>query len=510
VQLTPRAYQLAIYESIIARGNTLVVLPTGLGKTLIALMLIREKLKRGRCLFLTPTKPLAKQHADSIKEILELDDKNVSLVTGEMAPKKRKEEYEKDVIISTPQTIRNDIQHGRFGSNFKLVIFDEAHRSVGNYAYTYVAEKLKDEALFVGLTASPGGRQERIKEVLDNLHIQNIEIRTTFDPDVVPYIMKSTVKWIPVQLSPTLKLMKKELDHLVSKYAKRLGEMGFPPPIKHKGKFLELRKRILAIPHNIKYPALVQYSVLLHSLHMSELLETQGVFSLMRYLAKIEEKETKSAGILLHEPGIAKIRELASSGEEHPKLQKLVDLLKGMNGKKVIAFAQYRDQIKKIEETLKENGISAQQFVGKKDGVTRKIQEATIADFRDGKFDVLVASSIGEEGLDIPKVDSVIFYEPIPSEIRSIQRRGRAARLQEGEVIILMTEDTRDEYYYWSAQRKEKRMKEILGTMQKKMRAERDEPKSETKKMTSADSPGKNEPLAHKPPSGQTKMSDFQ
>ena len=155
MQLTPRAYQLAIYESIIARGNTLVVLPTGLGKTLIALMLIREKLKRGRCLFLTPTKPLAKQHADSIKEILELDDKNVSLVTGEMAPKKRKEEYEKDVIISTPQTIRNDIQHGRFGSNFKLVIFDEAHRSVGNYAYTYVAEKLKDEALFVGLTASP-------------------------------------------------------------------------------------------------------------------------------------------------------------------------------------------------------------------------------------------------------------------------------------------------------------------------------------------------------------------
>ena len=125
MQLTPRAYQLSIFNSIQQYGNTLVVLPTGLGKTLIALMLIREKIKQGRCLLLTPTKPLAKQHFESVKEILELDDAQVSLVTGEMAPAKRKTEYEKDIIISTPQTIRNDIMNDRFGSNYKLVIFDE-------------------------------------------------------------------------------------------------------------------------------------------------------------------------------------------------------------------------------------------------------------------------------------------------------------------------------------------------------------------------------------------------
>ena len=87
-------------------------------------------------------------------------------------------------------------------------------------------------------------------------------------------------------------------------------------------------------------------------------------------------------------------------------------------------------------------------------------------------FQVLVASSIGEEGLDIPKVDSVIFYEPIPSEIRSIQRRGRAARLQKGEIFILMTQDTRDEHYHWASKRKEEKMKSILQSMQKKMRGE--------------------------------------
>jgi len=516
VQLTPRAYQLAIFESAMQHGNTLVVLPTGLGKTLIALMLIKEKMKEGRCLFLTPTKPLAKQHADSIKKVLELDDAHVSLVTGEMAPSKRRAEYEKDVIVSTPQTIRNDIENKRFGTNYKLIIVDECHRAVGDYAYTNIAKELKDTALIVGLTASPGGKRERIKEVMDNLFISNIEIRTASDPDVSPYVQKSNIKWLPIDLSPTLKLIKKELDQIVSKYAKRLGEMGFPPPIKHKGKFLELRQRILNIPHNIKYPALVQYSVLLHALHMSELLETQGVYPLLRYIDKVAEKETKSAGILLREPGIAKVRELAASGEEHPKLKKLVELLNGMAGKKVIVFVQYRDQIKKIEETLKANGIRANQFVGKKDGVTRKIQEATIADFRDGKFDVMVSSCIGEEGLDIPKVDSVIFYEPIPSEIRSIQRRGRAARLQEGEIIILMTKDTRDEFYYWSSKRKEQRMKEILGQMQEKMR--RDYGKETSKEKTGSKKiqvaapfvvvPEKATPKS-RPPPGQTKMSDF-
>ncbi len=497
MQLIPRAYQLSIFESIMARGNTLVVLPTGLGKTLIALMLIRAKMKEGRCLFLTPTKPLAKQHADSIKEILELDDKSVSLVTGEMPPAKRKEEYGKDVIVSTPQTIRNDMMHDRFGSDFKLVIFDEAHRAIGDYAYTYIAEKMKDEALFVGLTASPGGRRDRISEVLDALFIKNIEIRTSLDPDVAPYIQKSSMKWVPVRLSPTLLLIKRELEAMTGKYAQRLSAMGFPPPLKHKGQFMKLGERLRNLKHNVKYPAMLCYYSLMHLLHMSELLETQGVFAFNRYLEKMEEKESKSAIGVLKEPGIARVRELAASGEEHPKLKKLVELLKGMKGKKVIVFAQYRDQLKKIVETLNAEGISAHIFVGKKDGVTRKIQEQTIMDFRTGKFDVLCSSSIGEEGLDIPKVDSVIFYEPIPSEIRSIQRRGRAARLQEGEVIILMTEGTRDEYYHWASTRKEQMMKSILAGMQRKMR------------VNASERPVAAEIEKPKAPPGQRKMSDF-
>ncbi|MFA6530478.1 MAG: DEAD/DEAH box helicase [Candidatus Micrarchaeia archaeon] len=513
MNITPRAYQLAIFNSIMQKGNTLVVLPTGLGKTLIALMLIREKMEAsatrgspGKCLFMTPTKPLAKQHLLSTLKTLDLGEDVVALVSGEVTPKKRKETYARaSVIISTPQTIKNDVEKGIFDPKLvSLAVFDECHKSIGNYAYTKVAESIKDNALIVGLTASPGGKRDRIKEVLGALFITNIEIRTQEDPDVSPYVQKTSVRWIHTELSPTLKLIKLELDEMVSEHAHKLGAMGFPPPLKSKGQFMKMRERILRVNSGIKYAAIVQYSILLNLLHMTELIETQGVSALRNYMEKMDGKESKSAGILRKKTGFLKVKELVNTDEEHPKLKLLIDLMLGeMKGKKAIIFAQYRDQIKRIVEELQKNGIPAKQFVGKKDGVTKKIQEETIAEFREGKFLVMVASSIGEEGLDIPAVDSVIFYEPIPSEIRSIQRRGRAGRFKEGEIIILVTRGTRDEYYHWSSIRREKKMKEIVGGMQRKMSGEKKEGKKGEGKTEVV------EPAAQPLNPGQSKISDF-
>lgn len=517
MKAVPRAYQLAIFNSIMNRGNTLVVLPTGLGKTLIALLVIKEKIKKGRCIFLTPTKPLAKQHFETIKETLELSDKNVSLVSGEIKPEKRKELYSTDIIVSTPQTIQNDLEKGVLEArNISLVVFDEAHRSVGNYAYTYIAEKLMENdsedgkiisPLYLALTASPGGKKERIKEVMDALKIANIEIRSATDSDVEPYVQKAKMSWVTIELTPHFKELKNELDKLTSKYAQRLGSMGFPPPIRNKGAFLQLRDKILNIQSSIKYPALVQYSILLHLLHMTELLETQGIYPLREYLIKLAEKTSKSAGILLHDPGIDKIQELAKKDEDHPKLGALLEKIKNLAGKRMIVFVQYRAQISRIEKYLIENGISAKQFVGKKDGITRKIQEQTIAEFREGKFDVLVASSIGEEGLDIPSVDCVIFYEPVPSEIRSIQRRGRAARLKEGEIIILITKGTRDESYFYASRNREKQMKNILHSMKEGQEKKSNE-KKEKQKTHKEKQVEKNNGIKIKKQE-QTKMSDF-
>jgi Fanconi anemia group M protein len=89
--------------------------------------------------------------------------------------------------------------------------------------------------------------------------------------------------------------------------------------------------------------------------------------------------------------------------------------------------------------------------------------------FRDGLFNVLIATSVAEEGLDIPKVDLVVFYEPIPSAIRHIQRRGRTGRQEKGRVAIFMTKATRDEAYSWSAKHKETRMVSVLEQMRKEL-----------------------------------------
>jgi ERCC4-type nuclease len=96
------------------------------------------------------------------------------------------------------------------------------------------------------------------------------------------------------------------------------------------------------------------------------------------------------------------------------------------------------------------------------DGMTQNEQQETLDDFRAGEFEVLVSTSVAEEGLDVPEVDLVLFYEPVPTAIRSIQRKGRTGRQAEGRVVVLMAEDTRDEAYFWISKRREREMESEL------------------------------------------------
>ena len=96
------------------------------------------------------------------------------------------------------------------------------------------------------------------------------------------------------------------------------------------------------------------------------------------------------------------------------------------------------------------------------EGLTAKQQVERLDEFREGSANVLVATSVGEEGLDIPSADLVIFYEPVTSEIRTIQRRGRTGRHREGEVVVLIAEETRDEGAWAAAERREEYMRRAV------------------------------------------------
>jgi len=470
----PRDYQKAIADSALSRGNTLVVLPTGLGKTLVALLVIVERMKHGRILFLAPTKPLCEQHFNTIRDELGLGDGTTALISGEVPAKQRQELWAKRIVVSTPQTARNDIVAGRLKIDHSLCVIDEAHRAVGNYAYTSVAsECTKAGTPILGLTASPGANRKKIENITGALSITNVEARSHDDLDVSEYVKPMQVLRVPVQLGTGMTQARDLLGKMIAENAGALEKLGFRGYMKSKKGLLELRARIIADQSQRRYIGLSYYTTLFDLMHMQELLETQGVGTFLNYLEKVKLKGTKASSRIIHDPRLAKISFLAQGDGEHPKLERAVQIAKSKAGagEKLIIFSQYREQIARIVDALRKAGVRAERFIGKREGVTRKEQEETIARFRQGGFDVMVASSIGEEGLDIPSVDTVIFFEPIPSEIRNIQRRGRAGRAKAGQVVLLVTSDTRDEAFYWVSKKREAAMKRIVEGMRLSSRA---------------------------------------
>ncbi|MFA6328655.1 MAG: helicase-related protein [Candidatus Micrarchaeia archaeon] len=469
--ITPRAYQSAIAASALARGNTLVVLPTGLGKTLVAFLVMEGCVGKGRAVFLAPTKPLVRQHHRTFLEMTNFPEADTALITGEISPKNREGMWKRKVCFSTPQTLQNDLKKGRATAGFALCVVDEAHRAVGSYAYTYVSsECAKTGALMLGLTASPGGNKARIEEIVEALGIKNIEIRTSEDADVLPYMMPLDVTYVRVPLGKSFTQARLLLEEMLHELADRLSSFGMHVPFRSKRALVELRARILRMPEKSRYTALSFYASVFNLSHMLELIETQGPGPFLSYVGKMEAREdTKARHRIFADRRFAEAVQICQSAEAHPKLVKLSELLSApaAKGEKTLVFAQYRDSVKAIVEYLRAKGFSAERFVGKKEGVTAEEQRKTIERFSRGEFSVMAATSIGEEGLDIPSVDTVVFFEPIPSEIRSIQRRGRAGRLRAGKVVVLVAEGTRDEGHLQSSRKKEENMKKIVGRMKR-------------------------------------------
>ena len=496
-----RLYQEVLVTKIIEKGNSLVVAPTALGKTIVAVMLAAHKLKEnphGKVLFLAPTKPLVVQHEKSFKKFLNIPDEDIISITGTTKPKEREEIYKtKKVINATPQTIENNLLNGRISlKDFELVIFDEAHRAIGDYAYVFInlqLQKHNPNSLVVALTASPGSEEEKIQDVCRNLSIKNIEVKNSEDFDVKPYVNEIEIDWIKVDLPPQFREVKSYLEEFQKKQLAILKVMHIATTENknyyNRIRLLEmqnmLRKRLQNGGDPSLYIAISKSAALLKVAHAEELVDTQGIGALNNYFEKILEEaargKSKAAKSIVADEGIKKAialtRKMFEENIQHPKYAELKKIvLKQLTEKpesKIIVFNHYRDSIKEVVKFLKEDKkIKVSRFIGQatkgtEKGMTQKNQEETLQELRDGKYNVLVASSVAEEGLDIPSVELVVFFEPVPSEIRTIQRRGRTGRFSKGKNIILMARGTRDEAFYWAAKGKENKMKTTLARMSK-------------------------------------------
>ncbi|MCD6367774.1 MAG: DEAD/DEAH box helicase [Candidatus Aenigmarchaeota archaeon] len=491
--LEKRLYQETVFATA-SQKNTMVVLPTGLGKTATAILLAAHRLNKvgGRVMVLAPTRPLVEQHKKTFAKFMEIEEDDMKVFTGKIPPAQREKEYKKATIVfATPQVIQNDLIAGRVDfSDYSLLVLDECHRGVKDYPYPFIAEMYTKKAKnprILGLTASPGATKERIDQVCKNLYLDAVEIRTEFDADVRPYVQKVNMEWKMIELPKEFKEVHKLIRNSLKKRYQRLKAMELTTTVDLKKRdLLQIQGRIRSIlatkpkPPPWIYQGLSTVAEAIKIEHALELLETQGSGSLLEYFKRMqkdsEKGKTKAVKRVMKDPDIEmaflKTYELVGKGIEHPKLDELyktVELqLKEYPKSKIIVFSQYRDTVKKIVEVLK--GVDRCRpiaFIGQagEDGLTQKEQIKILNEFKNLKYNTIVATSVGEEGLDIPSVDLVVFYEPIPSEIRSIQRRGRTGRHSQGKVVVLIAKETRDEAYFWVSRHKEKKMKVILKNM---------------------------------------------
>ena len=495
-----RLYQQVLAGDVLKKGNTMVVAPTALGKTIVAILVAADRLqkvKNSKVLVLAPSKPLAIQHEDSFKEFLTLP---CTSITGAIKTDERVKRWEESrIICATPQTVESDLLNGRYDlSSVSLIVFDECHHGVGSYSYVYLASRYVQESnynLILGLTASPGSDKAKIKEVCENLYIQNIVVKTEDDADVRPYFNPVEIEWVRVKMSSELEKIKSHIDKALKVRLKALKNMGVIRTVSvGKVDILKARGRIQGEiarsvnPDKDLFQAISILSAVINIQHSQELIETQGIQTFNKYVARLRKKKTKAAKSLMWDDNFGRAvkmaREAERHGWEHPKLREVTNILKKelgtgdgqtklqsnrVSGKdekssKIIVFTQYRDTLEMIHEKLEKEGIKSAKFFGQaaKDGqkgLTQKEQKAIIKSFRMGEYDVLLSTSVAEEGIDIPAVDLVVLYEPVPSEVRMIQRRGRTGRKRTGRVKVLITNGTRDEAYYWSSVRKEDKMK---------------------------------------------------
>ena len=212
-----RDYQVNLANQAV-NENCIIVLPTGLGKTAIALHVIAEYLSKGSggILFLAPTRVLVNQHYEFLKENITVDD--ISLITGEDTIENRTKLWNSRIICATPEIARNDFNRGIVSSDqFILVIFDEVHRTVGDYAYSGIAQRFEDStARIIGMTATLPSEKEKATEIITKLKITSVAERTENSPDVKPYTQETDTEWINVELPDELKaiqtLLKLALD----------------------------------------------------------------------------------------------------------------------------------------------------------------------------------------------------------------------------------------------------------------------------------------------------------
>ena len=485
-EIEARAYQLEATNASLS-SSTLLVLPTAMGKTAVQWMVIAETLRtnNGMALLLAPTNALVDQQHRGLERVMNLQDgETIARMTGAIPPTKRKGAWEEHrIVVATPQVVRNDAQNGILNlSKVSVLIVDEAHRATGNAAVAQVGDMLieaNSNATILGATASPGWNESAVEEVCERLHLEGIHVRGSDEPMLKPYSSPLEIEEIRVPVPSELREMAAPLETWLEAIVSRERRLGhyIRSGIISMGGLNEAMKRAqaaIARDEKIAYRSAGDLGIAIRLHNLSNLLVCQGIAASreairrMQIRLKLKEKGERKLKEFLDDSRIRNLEaKLEDMDEIHSKVsftRRVIrqEISRNPDGRMII-FANYRDTVAAIVSFIEDiPGVKPTPFVGQanrdKDGMSHSEQIERLDAFRNGEYNVLVATSVGEEGLDIPRADLVLFYEPVGSEIRTIQRRGRTGRHDSGTVYVLIAQDTRDEGATAAAAKREERM----------------------------------------------------
>ncbi|EGS17949.1 ATP-dependent DNA helicase-like protein [Thermochaetoides thermophila DSM 1495] len=484
-----RDYQFSIVKNALFH-NTLVALPTGLGKTFIAATVMLNFFrwtKDAKIVFAAPTKPLVSQQVEACLNVAGIPRSQTTLLTGETSPSLRREEWEtKRLFFMTPQTLMNDLSIGSADpKSIVLLVIDEAHRATGDYAYVKVIEfmrRFNKSFRVLALTATPGSTVEGVQEVIDNLCISHVEIRTEESIDIRQYVHSRNIETVTFDPSDEMEevksLFSKALKPLVDKLSSQNIYYGRDPMSLTTYGLLKSRNEWLAGPgrhanQGLKFMIMSVFGILQSVAHSIKLLNFHGIkpfyYAMAEFRSTEEAKGERGSKLkrqLLNDESFQKMMTMIEKWMKlkdfhgHPKLTYLCQVLvnhfadagEGSNTRAIV-FAEYRDSAEEIVRLLNTQPmVSATVFVGQADskrseGMKQKQQIETIEKFKSGQFNVLVATSIGEEGLDIGQVDLIICYDASSSPIRMLQRMGRTGRKRAGNIVLLLMKGKEEEKF---------------------------------------------------------------
>ncbi|KAK3757789.1 hypothetical protein RRG08_027148 [Elysia crispata] len=511
-----RDYQYNIVQQALFK-NTLVVLPTGLGKTFIAAVVMYNFYRwfpQGKVVFMAPTKPLVAQQMQACYNIMGIPKSDTIEMTGTIHPAVRQRQWkDKRVIFLTPQVMTNDLSRGSCeAKSFKCLVVDEAHKALGNQSYCQVIRELckfTNSFRVLALSATPGSTLKAVQTVMNNLLVSHIELRTEDSIDIKPYTHERKVEKVVVPLGEELSSIKEQYIQIMTFVTQRLTRSRalYNRQATSLSKFLLLKARDefrQNPPQNIQ-PAQrgmveADFCMAISLYHGYDLLQLHGLRSLYNFLMGLlsgEKGYGRTRAELLRNADFNSVMDKLhhkfapnanSAGPKpddegkvvvgHPKMQVLekivVEHFQSYNDKntatKVVIFSQFRDSVQEIASILNQHQplVKVMPFIGQSSsgkeikGFTQKEQLEVMRQFREAGCNTLVSTCVGEEGLDIGDVDLIICFDAHKSPIRLVQRMGRTGRKREGKIVMLVTEGKEEQIYNQSVSSKKSIHKAIL------------------------------------------------